>query len=105
MQIQVYADHGADGREKVVDYVRGVVEGAVRDFTSHITGVEVHLSDENGAKSSHDDKRCMMEARVEERNPIVVTHHGTTMDEAIGGAAGKLRRSLADDLERLQEQR
>lgn len=105
MQIQVHTDHNTDGREKIVDYVRQTVEDAVSHFSSHITRVEVHLGDENGLKGGSDDKRCMMEARVEKRHPIAVTHHAATMGEAIDGAAGKLKRSLAHDLERLHEQR
>ena len=105
MQIQVYTDHTTDGRQAVIDHVQGVVEDAVSHFSDHITRVEVHLSDENGTKAGSDDKRCMMEARVEKRHPIAVTHHAATMDEAINGAAGKLKRSLSHDLERLHEQR
>ena len=102
MQIQVNTDHNTDGRERVVDYVRGVVEGAMSHFGNHVTRVEVHLGDENGPKGGQDDKRCMMEARVEKRHPIAVTHHAATLDEAIAGAAGKLKRSLQHDLDRLQ---
>jgi len=101
MQIQVNTDHKTDGRERVVDYVRGVVEGAMSHFGNHVTRVEVHLGDENGPKGGLDDKRCMMEARVEKRHPIAVTHHAATLDEAIAGAAGKLKRSLQHDLDRL----
>jgi ribosome-associated translation inhibitor RaiA len=105
MQIQVHTDHNTDGREKVIDYVRDVVADAVGHFSDHITRVEVHLGDENGTKAGSDDKRCMMEARVEKRHPIAVTHHAATMAEAIGGAARKLKRSLKHDLERLHAER
>jgi ribosome-associated translation inhibitor RaiA len=105
MQIQVNTDHNTDGRERVADYVRNVVASAMSHFGSHITRIEVHLGDENGAKGGQDDKRCMMEARVEKRDPIAVTHHAATLDQAIAGAAGKLRRSLQHDLERLHERR
>ena len=105
MQIQVNTDHNTDGRDTVADYVRGVVTDAVSHFINHITRIEVHLGDENGEKSGKDDKRCMMEARVEKRHPIAVTHHAATLDEAIDGAASKLKRSLAHDLARLQAHR
>jgi len=104
MQIQVNTDHNTDGGEKVRDYVRGVVEHAAAHFSGHITRVEVHLGDENGAKAGADDKRCMMEARVENRHPIAVTHRAATTNEAIAGAAGKLKRALSHQLERLHEQ-
>ncbi len=105
MQIQVNTDHNTDGREKVGEYVRGVVEDAVSHFKAHVTRVEVHLGDELGDKKGADDQRCMMEARVEKRRPIAVTHHATTMDAAIDGAAGKLRRSLEHELGRLHAHR
>jgi ribosome-associated translation inhibitor RaiA len=105
MEIQVNTDHNTDGRETVATYVREVVADAVSHFSDHITRVEVHLGDENGAKSGKDDKRCMMEARVERRHPIAVTHHAATLDEAIDGAASKLKRSLEHDLERLHAHR
>jgi len=104
MQIQVNTDHNTDGGEKVRDYVRGVVEHAAAHFSGHITRVEVHLGDENGAKAGADDKRCMMEARVENRHPIAVTHRAATTNEAIAGAAGKLKRALSHQLQRLHEQ-
>jgi hypothetical protein len=59
-----------------------------------ITRVEVHLSDEDGQRSGHRDKRCMMEARIEGRPPIAVTDQAATLDLAVEGAAGKLERLL-----------
>ena len=103
MQIQVSTDHNMNGSENVNDHVRGVVEHAASHFSSHITRVEVHLADENGAKTGVDDKRCMMEARVENRRPIAVTHHAATTNEAISGCAAKLKRALSHEFERLRE--
>jgi len=45
----------------------------------------VHLSDENGDKTGGNDKRCLMEARLEGRQPIAITHESETIDEAIEG--------------------
>ena len=94
MQIQVNTDHNIDGRQRVGDYVRGVVEHAVSHFERQVTRVEVHLSDDNGAKSGPDDKRCVMEARVSSLAPITVTHRGANIDEAIHGAASKLKQRI-----------
>jgi hypothetical protein len=105
MLIQVNTDHNTDGREKVAEYVRGAIEGAVGRFADQLTRVEVHLGDENGAKGGQDDKRCMMEARIEGRAPIAVTHFGSTLDDAIAGAVGKLQRSLENVLQKQQEHR
>ena len=105
MQIQVNTDRNIDGRQRVADYVRGVVEHAVSHFERQVTRVEVHLSDDNGAKSGPDDKRCVMEARIASIEPITVTHRGPNIDEAIHGAASKLKRLLANELARVHAHR
>src|SRR6187549_2440072 len=105
MQIQVNTDHNIDGRQRVSEYVRGVVEHAVSHFERQVTRVEVHLSDDNGSKSGPDDKRCVMEARLGSIEPVVVTHRGANIDEAIHGAAAKLKRSIANDIARVQAHR
>jgi ribosome-associated translation inhibitor RaiA len=100
MHIQVNTDHNTDGRTRVAEYVRGVVIHALTHFSGHITRVDVHLGDENGPKAGPDDKRCTIEAKVENRPALAVTHRAGTLDAAISGAAGKLKRSLAHDLKR-----
>ena len=105
MQIQVNTDHNIDGRQRVNEYVRGVVEHAVSHFERQVTRVEVHLSDDNGAKSGPDDKRCVMEARAKSIDPVVVTHRGPNVDEALHGAAAKLKRSLTNELARAHAHR
>ncbi len=103
MQIQVNTDSNIEGREKLADHVKSVVEGAMSRFRERITRVEVHLSDENGLKSGQDDKRCMMEARLEGRQPAAVTHHAASLNQAINGAADKLQRSIESTLGRLHD--
>ena len=83
MQIQINTDHSIEGHEALAAQVSGVVESALSRFSDHITRVEVHLSDESGHKSSQNDKRCMMEARLEGHQPIAVTHHAATLDQAV----------------------
>ena len=69
-----------------------------------ITRVEVHLSDENSNKNGQNEKRCMMEARLERRQPIAVTHEAATLDQAVDGAAHKLARLIESTLGRLHDQ-
>lgn len=105
MKMQINSGHNVDSRDSVADYVRGVVADAVAHFKDQITRVEVHLADANGVKFGMDDKRCMIEARVAKLEPIAVTHHGGSLDEAINGAAGKLKRSLEHALQKQHEHR
>lgn len=102
MHIQVNTDSNIQGRESLVDHVKGVVESVLSRFSDRISRVEVHLSDENSHKSGQADKRCMMEARIEGRQPTAVTHQAASVAEAIDGAADKLKRSIESTLERLQ---
>ena len=90
MQIQINTDHTIAGHESLNAHVRSVVENELSRFSAHITRVEVYITDENGAKTEGDDKRCVMEARLEGRTPIAVTHHASNVHLAIEGAADKL---------------
>lgn len=93
------------GEEKLAACVKGVVESTLSRFREQITRVEVHLSDENGHKSGQDDKRCVMEARIEGRQPTAVTHQAANLDQAVNGAADKLQRSTESTLGRLHDHR
>lgn len=91
MQVQVNTDHNIDGHESMADFVSDVVESSLSLFSEHITRVEVHLSDENSNKKvGHDTMRCVMEARLEGRQPIAVTHQAATLNEAVEETAEKL---------------
>ena len=105
MQIQINTDHNIEGHEALAAQVSSVVEGALSLVSDHITRVEVHLSDENSAKGGQHDKRCLMEARLEGRQPIAVTHQAATLDEAVDGAADKLARLIDSNLGRMRDQR
>lgn len=94
MQILINTDHNIDGHDGLAEHVRGVVEDSLSRFSSRVTRVEVHLSDQNAAKSGPDDKRCMMEARLEHHSPTAVTHLASSVHEAVNGAADKLKRAV-----------
>lgn len=63
------------------------------------------MSDENSHKSGQKDKRCMMEAKLEGRQPIAVTHQDATVDLAMDGAAGKMARMIESTIGKLQDQK
>jgi len=104
MQIEIHTDGNIDGNEALAARVSSVVESALQRFSEHVTRVNVHLSDENSdKKAGNDAMRCMMEARLEGRQPIAVTHQATTLDETVDGAADKLARLIEHTLGRLRE--
>ena len=101
MKIQVNTDHNIHGHEATIEQVEATVESTLGHLAEHITRVEVHLTDENAKKGGSTDKRCMMEARLEKHQPIAVTEEAATLDEAVEGAAHKLKRLLDHTLGRL----
>ena len=56
------------------------------------------LETSNAGKTGPDDKHCMIEARLEGRQPTAVTHIAATLDQAVKGAADKMKRSLESTL-------
>ena len=105
MQIQINTDRHIGGQERLTTWASDVVEQALSRVSDRITRVVVHLSDENGDRSGQQDKQCMMEARLEGRQPIAVTHQAATMDEAVNGAAEKLSGAIESIIGRQRDQR
>ena len=101
MQILLTTDNYITGTTELTSVVQGVVEGTLGRFGNRMTRVEVHLTDESSAtKSSENDKRCVMEARMAGMQPIAVRHQGATIEQALEGAAEKLERTLDRKLEK-----
>lgn len=104
MNIQLNTDVHIDHTETLTARVSATIEQALGRFAQQVTRVEVHLSDENGGKSGQQDQRCMLEARLEGRQPVAVTDYAATLEQAVNGAAQKLARLLESTLGRLHDQ-
>ena len=101
MKIQLNTDHNIDGGEDMIRRAEEVVNNTMSHLAEHITRVELHLSDENSDKGGGRDKRCLIEARMEGHRPIAVADEAETIDQAIVGAADKLKSTLEHTLGRL----
>lgn len=104
MQVIINTDHNGGG-ESLASTVSGLIEAELARFSSHITRVEVHLADENGSKGGEQDKRCVLEARIEGRKPVAVTHHAASMKQALHGAIDKLVHLLDHAAGRINDHR
>ncbi len=105
MKIQVNTDTHIEGRAALVSRVSGMVQDSLSRVCTHVTRVEVHLKDENAAKSGKLDKRCTMEARLNRYPPLAVSESANNMGQAVQGAASKLLRAIENTLERLHDPR
>jgi ribosome-associated translation inhibitor RaiA len=90
MKIQINTDNNIEGSQKLTSYLTSLITDGLARFSGQITRVEVHLSDVNGRKEGEDDKRCMIEARLEGMQPMVVTDQALTSERAVSGAIDKL---------------
>jgi ribosomal subunit interface protein len=102
MTIQINSDNNITGTEGLSNFVQSTIAETLKRFDEQITRVEVHLNDENSHKSGINDKRCMLEARLEGMQPVAVTAHGNTIQEALKGALDKLKSSLDITIGRLR---
>jgi ribosome-associated translation inhibitor RaiA len=103
MQIQTNTDNHIDGHLALAAHVESVVRKALRHVQDRISRVEVHLGDESGSRTASDDKRCVMEARIDGRSPLAVTQNADSLHQAIDGAARKLKAALETALGRQSE--
>ncbi|MEP7233542.1 MAG: HPF/RaiA family ribosome-associated protein [Ginsengibacter sp.] len=94
MTIQLNTDKNLSVHEAFEAQLDGLLSEELSRFSEHITRLEVHLSDENGNKQGINDKRCMIEARIEGRQPIAVTDTANDYELAVSGAIEKLKASL-----------
>ena len=94
MKIQFNTDRNIIGSEELRTSLTSIISEELSRFNDHITRLEVHLSDEDSNKNGVNDKRCMIEARLEGMKPIAVTNHADTQEQAVTGAVDKLKSSL-----------
>ncbi|MCS3729909.1 hypothetical protein [Bradyrhizobium betae] len=97
MLIEVRTAGTTSGEQSFAE-VKAEVHAALDQYGDRLRRIDVHLSDAAGRKSGHDDKSCMIEARRDGCEPIVVTHLDSTMEKAIHGAIHDLKRSVQSAL-------
>jgi hypothetical protein len=102
MTIQFNTDNNVAISEELRFPLISIISNELSRFSNQITRIEVHLSDENGDKVGSGDKRCMIEARLAGMKPIAVTNNANNHEQAVKGAAEKLKISLGTILGRLR---
>lgn len=105
MTIQINTDENISGNSRTADYFSNLVEKDLAYFAEHITRVEVHFSDENGAKSGPNDKQCVLEARIKNRQPIAVTAQEQSVEKAFQVALDKAKASMTTIFGKLNNHR
>jgi len=104
MQIQINSDKNIEITKEAKDDLKSKVEKRLGRFDNLISRVEVHLSDENSDKSGLNDKKCLMEARLLNRQPIIVTDHSDNVGKSFVSCLNKLRRKVDSIVGKMRDQ-
>ncbi|MBA3986246.1 MAG: HPF/RaiA family ribosome-associated protein [Flavobacteriales bacterium] len=102
MQIQINTDSNIALDERGEKHYTSLIDDSLKRFEDGITRVEVHLSDENSDKFGTDDKRCLMEVRLNGRQPIVVINTADTSEKAFSGSLDKMKRKLGSIFDKMR---
>ncbi len=105
MHIEVSTDNSIDGSAGLTRLIEDSVQHELAHLESHITRIEVHLSEVHSASTSQNEKHCMIEARPKGLQPTVAKDSGATVEQAVKGAASKLKSSLESTLGKLSDSR
>ena len=100
MTIQFNTDHNIHGTEALREPLIAAISDTLSRFSTHITRLEVHLTDQNGNKDGENDIRCMIEARMEGKQPVAVNFDSDTPEQAVEGAIDLLEELLDTMLDR-----
>ena len=103
MTILINTDNTLSGEKRSDDFFTYQITEALHRFESHITRIEVHLKDESGKKDGFNDISCLLEARLEGRQPIAITNQADTIELAITGAIDKIKTSIETILGKIQK--
>ncbi len=91
MLIQVQTDRNIESHEGLIERVEASVRDALERYADRVTRVQVHFGDENSDKKAGDkDKRCTIEVRLANIDPLAATEHAPTVEQALDGAIEKL---------------
>jgi hypothetical protein len=101
MQVQVNCGDGLSSKETLERWATDYLNESLARFADELTRVEVQLSDDAHGKTSGQDMRCMLEARITGHAPVAVSHFAENMDEAMRGATRKLIHALDHKLGKL----
>jgi ribosomal subunit interface protein len=80
--------------EELEASLSGFINKSLKRFSDRITRVEVHIEDENSDKGGKNDKRCSIEVRPENFEPIIVTSKSDNLIQAVREAADKSKSTL-----------
>jgi ribosome-associated translation inhibitor RaiA len=105
MQILINSDKNISMHAALSASIEDEIHRLLDRFDSHLTRIEVFVTDENADKSGPRDKRCVLEARPNNHQPLTVTDESADVQTAVSGAAKKMQRLLETTFGRIADKR
>ncbi len=102
MFIEFHSDNNINATEELVAPFRDQVSNSLSRYSHQVSSVQIHFADENGKKTGQDDKRCMMEVRLDGMEPIAVTASSSSLGQALKMAIDKMKAALDTRRDRLK---
>lgn len=90
-KILLNTDNHIDGTDSLEDRVEAMLEQHLGRYFPRLTRLEIFLSDLNSIKGGAADKRCALEARLKNNDPLAASHDDENVEKAIRGASDKLK--------------
>lgn len=100
MLVQLHTDTNVVLDAELEERLAASVSEQLERFSTALTRVEVHLSDQSASRRGATDIRCVIEARPTGRGPVAVTADDATVADALDAGVAKLAASLARTLDR-----
>ncbi|PWW47003.1 HPF/RaiA family ribosome-associated protein [Melaminivora alkalimesophila] len=100
MQVQVQTDDHIQGGESLIQWAQQEATTKLARFRDYLTRVEIFFSDTNAGKGGANDKRCVIEARPANHQPLSAQADASKVADAFAAALEKIMRVVGDDQER-----
>ena len=95
MKIQINSDSNITLTTASKEGISSELTEKLGRFADHITRLEIQLTDQNSdTKSGDDDIRCVIEARLEGKQPVSIEARQGNVAHAVAEAADKMGRRL-----------
>ncbi|HSI83296.1 MAG: hypothetical protein ACAI35_08200 [Candidatus Methylacidiphilales bacterium] len=102
MKIQARELHDIADHDVAIKTASHQIAAALEDIAPHISRIEIYLRSRKAGRFECSAKLCMLEARMKCGLPIAVVTEASTVDDAIHGAAGKLKKTIVELIPRVK---
>jgi ribosome-associated translation inhibitor RaiA len=103
MNVQLHTDRNIAIDAELAARIETKVAADLERFASRVTRVDLHLTDQSAGRNTGSHVRCLAEAQLAGRPPVVVAHEAPDAKAAIDGAVVDLVAALGHTMERLAD--